>query len=196
MLIDSLCWETSAERRSQRGHFLAPTPLWLFAEEGQERVLKLLPLHSAHVFLRKEETLPAKISFLWKLRLGRAPLARQTKWAVRQPLSWIPGRHQTAEGREAPGWIRLPPALDSQAEAALIALQLFIFSPSPSPALLALLPADPAEPPLQPQGNLPILRRSVKGFWTRFCQPLQPSPKSSSKWEEKGKYWGKKDSSG
>lgn len=48
MPVDSLCWETSAEPQSQRGHFLAPAPLGLFAEEGQERVIKLLPLHSGH----------------------------------------------------------------------------------------------------------------------------------------------------
>lgn len=155
--------------------------LWLFAEEGQERVIKLLPLHSAHVFLRKEETPPAKISFLWKLWLGRAPLARQTKWAGRQPLSWIPGRHQTAEGREAPGWIRLPPALDSKAEAGLIALQLFIFSPSPSLALLSLLPADPSAATALAPRKPPQLAETCQRFLDSFYQPWYPPLKSSSK---------------
>lgn len=87
--------------RGAQGHFCAQTLLRLFAEEGQERVIKRPPLPSAQLFSgkKKSETPPAKISFLWKLWLGRAPWACETKWAGRQPLSCVAGSRRPTEAR-------------------------------------------------------------------------------------------------
>lgn len=56
-------------------------------------------------------------------------------------------------------------------------MQLFIFSPSPSPALLSLLPADPSGGRgSKPRGSLANLGRSSKRFLDLFLSAFTPFP--------------------
>lgn len=159
MPIDSLCWETSAEPQSQRGNFPAPAPLGLFAEEGQERVIKLLPLHSGHGFFsqkKKRHHQPRPLSFGncgWE-----GPL-----WLVRQS-----GQSDSPFPESQAGTRRLK---EERHQAELDCLLLWTvrqggrlncfaavhFFPFSLPCLLSLLPADsggsPWKPP-QPGGRV------------------------------------------
>lgn len=72
-------WETSAELESQRGHFLAPAPLGLFAEEGQEKVIKLLPLRSVHVFPQKRRNTTSQDLFPLEIVAGKGPFGLSDK---------------------------------------------------------------------------------------------------------------------
>lgn len=125
--------------RGAQGHFCAQTLLRLFAEEGQERVIKRPPLPSAQLFSgkkkKKSETPPAKISFLWKLWLGRAPWACETKWAGRQPLSCVAGSRRPQKQGTRLSWMTR--CAGRAAALAAMGLQLLVSSLLPPlPSLL------------------------------------------------------------
>lgn len=156
-------------RRGAQGHFHAQTLPGLFAEEGQDRVIKQPPPPSALLFSEKKETASAKISFLWKLWLGRAPWACETKWAGRQPLSCMAGSRRPTEARHQ---AELDDALHwAGRQHRPQWVHSCWFFPSPSPAL-----PPPARPQADPALRTPACPRETHQSWPHSL--LQPLPLS------------------